>query len=71
MGYSLRAVVAKHQLFKAATVDYGEVRLVSLAFGFAMIPVTDNLFDELANRNPSPLTNLFPEIFWLSAAVAS
>ncbi|MEU0009562.1 hypothetical protein ABZ079_36495 [Streptomyces sp. NPDC006314] len=48
MGYDLRAVIADEEALLGATRDLPAARLASIRQGFSLMPMTDALFDSVA-----------------------
>jgi hypothetical protein len=60
MSYTLEAVISSAALLTTATRDLTTARLVQLRQGLVMLPMTDELFDEVRNPAAGPE----PRVFW-------
>jgi hypothetical protein len=49
VGYSLEAVIGDAALLRARTRDLAEARLGALEHGLALLPITDELFDDVTD----------------------
>lgn len=49
MGYDLRAVIADEEALRGATRDLPAARLASIGQGLSLMPMTDALFDSVAD----------------------
>ncbi len=49
MGCHLQAIIGKQQTLAQHASDFQHARIVPLAQGIAIIPLTDNLYDEIAD----------------------
>lgn len=49
MGYYLQAVIGKQQTLAQHAPEFQQARIVPLAQGIAIIPLTDDLYDEIAD----------------------
>jgi len=49
VGYYLQAIVGRRELLARHLCDYAGARLVDLEQGLALIPMTDELFDEIGS----------------------
>ena len=49
MGYYLQALIGNRETLEDHVSDFRCARLVSLAHGLAIIPLTDNLYDEIGD----------------------
>ena len=53
MGHCIHAIIAKCELFGPLVSNYENAHLVVLSQGFAMVPLTENLYDSLPDRDGS------------------
>lgn len=49
MGYYLQAIIGKQQTLAQHVSEFQHARIVPLAQGIAIIPITDDLYDEVAD----------------------
>ena len=49
MGYYLQAIIGKQQTLAQHSSDFQRARIVPLAQGIAIIPLTDDLYDEIGD----------------------
>src|SRR5262245_25520132 len=49
MGYYLQAIIGKQQTLAQHASEFQRARVVPLAQGIAIIPLTDDLYDEIAD----------------------
>ncbi len=49
MGYSLQGLIARQDTLAPNAKDFSSARIIPLAHGFALIPLTDDLFDAIGD----------------------
>ena len=53
MGYDIQAIVSAQPVLEAHSADFSSAVVAPLAFGFALIPITDELLDEVGASGAS------------------
>ena len=73
MGYDIQAIVSTQPVLEAHSADFSSAVVTPLAFGLALIPITDELLDEVGASGASGRFEKFtPAIAdWLRAISAS
>ncbi len=73
MGYHLQAIISTRQVLQERCADFAAAVVVPLAAGFALIPVTDELLDEIgASGDSGEFYKFTPAVAdWLRAISAS
>src|SRR4051812_47099825 len=73
MGYDIQAIISTQSVLEAHSADYSSAVVAPLGSGFALIPITDKLLDEVgASGESGQFYKLTPAIAdWLHAISAS
>lgn len=72
MGYYLQAVIARQNVLEAHTGDFSSVALVPLACNLGLVPLTDELFDEIgATVDSGRFYKLTPAVIAWAQAISA